>query len=128
MPVFRNVPRLKMKRLPFFIILSLACATAGCGLFGGHGTAAKSAAATSPAIVTSDSSLAATVVAVNPIGRFVVLSFSGLQMPKLGQAFFVYRSGLKVAEVKISGPQQDNNIVADLLSGDAQMGDTVRDE
>jgi hypothetical protein len=46
----------------------------------------------------------------------------------VGQACFIYRSGLKVAEVKITGPRQDNNIVADLFSGDAQVGDNVRDQ
>jgi hypothetical protein len=35
---------------------------------------------------------------------------------------------LKVAEVKITGPQQESNIVADLVSGDARAGDTVREE
>ena len=115
-----------MKSLPLSIILLLAVVVTGCG--GRSATAAKSRSPESPAIVTPDSSLEATVVAVNPVGRFVVLSFSGLQMPKAGQSCFIYRAGLKVAEVKITGPQQDNNVVADLLSGDAQVGDTVRDE
>jgi hypothetical protein len=35
---------------------------------------------------------------------------------------------LKAGEVKISGPQRDNNIVADLVNGDAQVGDEVRDQ
>ena len=48
--------------------------------------------------------------------------------PKTGQPFFLYRAGLKTAEVKITGPQQENNTVADLVSGDARVGDTVRDE
>jgi hypothetical protein len=122
---FRNVGQSMKKCLPFWFVLVLAVATVGCGVFGRSGKAAKT---NTPAIVTPDHSLEATVVAVNPIGRFVVLSFSGQQMPKLGQPCFIYRLGLKVAEVKITGPQQDNNIVADLLSGDAQVGDTVRDE
>ncbi|HWY32779.1 MAG TPA: hypothetical protein VNX46_18590 [Candidatus Acidoferrum sp.] len=117
-----------MKCLPFWFVLVLAFATAGCGVFGRPGKAARSNPPNTPAIITPDSSLAATVAAVNPVGRFVVLSFSGQQMPKVGQVCFIYRSGLKVAEVKITGPRQDNNIVADLLSGDAQVGDTVRDE
>ena len=110
------------------LILVLALGTAGCGLFHSHNASTASPAAGAKPIVTSDASLAATIVAVNPVGRFVVLSFSGLQMPKVGQSFFIYRSGLKVAEVKITGPRQDQNIVADLLSGDAQVGDAVRDE
>jgi hypothetical protein len=49
-------------------------------------------------------------------------------MPKMDQTLFIYRAGLKTAEVRITGPQQDSNIVADLVSGDAQVGDTVRDQ
>ena len=32
------------------------------------------------------------------------------------------------AEAVSTGPAQDNNIVADLVSGDAKVGDTVRDQ
>ena len=79
-------------------------------------------------MVTPDTSLEAKVISVNTVGRFVVLGFSTSQLPSPGQTLFVYRAGLKVAQVKITGPQQENNIVADLVSGDAQVGDTVRDE
>ena len=57
-----------------------------------------------------------------------MLSFPVSQMPKLDQTLFLYRNGLKVAEVKVTGPQRDNNIVADLVSGDARVGDEVRDQ
>ena len=50
------------------------------------------------------------------------------QMPKVDQMFFLYRDGLKVGEVRITGPQTDNNIIADLATGDAQVGDRVRDQ
>jgi hypothetical protein len=49
-------------------------------------------------------------------------------MPKLQQTLFLYRAGLKTAEVKVTGPQSESNIVADLVSGEAQAGDTVRDQ
>jgi hypothetical protein len=83
---------------------------------------------TSQTVVTPDSSLTASVARYNVAGRFVVLSFPVSQMPKLEQTLFLYRNGLKVAEVKVTGPQNDNNIVADLVSGDAQVGDEVRDQ
>ena len=73
-------------------------------------------------------SLAAKVVSVNAVGRFVVLSFPPGGMPKLQQTLFLYRAGLKVAELKVTGPQEEANIVADLVSGEAQVGDTVRDQ
>jgi len=39
---------------------------------------------------------------------------------------YLYRSGLKVATVNITGPQQGNIIVADVISGEARDGDTAR--
>jgi hypothetical protein len=79
-------------------------------------------------IVTPDTSLSAKVVRYNSVGRFVVLSFPVGQMPQAGQTFFLYRAGMKEGEVKITGPQQDNDIVADLIAGDAQEGDDVRQQ
>jgi hypothetical protein len=49
-------------------------------------------------------------------------------MPKLEQSLFLYREGMKVGEVKITGPQRENNTVADLVTGEAQVGDEVRDQ
>jgi hypothetical protein len=68
------------------------------------------------------------VVSVNRVGQFVVLSFPASAMPQTGLTMFLYRDGLKVAEVHVSGPQQNNEIVADMVSGDAQVGDTVSDK
>ena len=79
-------------------------------------------------IVTPDSSLMAKVVRYNSAGRFVVLSFPTGQMPKMDQTLFLYRGGLKAAEIKINGWQQDNLVVADVTSGEAQVGDEVRDQ
>jgi hypothetical protein len=79
-------------------------------------------------IVTPDNSLTARVVSYNASGRFVVLSFPVGQMPRLEQGLFLYRDGMKVGEVKITGPQRENNIVADLVTGEAQVGDEVRDQ
>jgi hypothetical protein len=79
-------------------------------------------------IVTPDTSLTAKVLRYNSIGRFVVLGFPVGQMPQIGQTLFLYRAGLKVGEVKVTGPQRDNDIVADLTDGEAQAGDEVRQE
>ena len=56
------------------------------------------------------------------------MSFPIGQMPQINQTLFLYRGGLKVAELKVTGPQSENNIVADLISGDAQVSDEVRDQ
>ena len=79
-------------------------------------------------IVTPDTSLTAKVVRYNSVGRFVVLSFPVGRMPQSGQTFFIYRAGLKVGQIKITGPQQDSDTVADLIDGDAQEGDDVREQ
>ena len=79
-------------------------------------------------MVTPDNSLTAKVVRYNSVGRFVVLSFPVGQMPQNGQAFFLYRNGMKIGQVKITGPQRDNDTVADLIEGDAQQGDDVREQ
>jgi hypothetical protein len=78
-------------------------------------------------IVTPDTSLNAKVVNFNSVGRFVVLSFPVGQMPQIGQTLFIYRAGLKVGEVKVTGPQKDNDIVADLTTGEAEAGDDVHE-
>jgi len=69
----------------------------------------------------------AKVVSYNSVGRFVVLNFPIGQSPKMDQTVFIYRNGLKVGELKVTGPQRDNNIVADLVSGEARVGDEARD-
>lgn len=113
--------------LPVFVAL-LALATGGCSWFSHKAAITRPAATKSAAIVTPDFSLSARVVSVNAIGRFVVMSFPTGQMPRMDQTLFLYRNGLKTGEVHVTGPQQDSNIVADLVSGDAQVGDTVSDK
>ena len=78
-------------------------------------------------IVTPDISLTGRVAAYNEAGRFVVLDFPVGHLPANEQVMYVFRQGLKVGEVKITGPQRDHNTVADLVSGEARKGDDVRD-
>ena len=89
-------------------------------------TAAKSIPSNS--IVTPDDSITATVAMYDATGRFVVLNCPADKMPKTDQVLFLYRDGLKVGEVKVTGPQRDNSTVADLTSGEAKIGDEVRDQ
>jgi hypothetical protein len=114
-----------MKKLFPVALLAVALMLTGC-VWRHHKSSAKHAAPNT--IVTPDESLAAKVLTVNTVGRFVVLNFPEGRMPKLDQHLFLYHEGLKVAEVKIVGPQQDTSIVADIVSGDAQTGDTVREQ
>jgi hypothetical protein len=89
------------------------------------------AATNSPAgneklIVTPETSLVGKVVRVNESARFAVLNFPVGIVPGLEQRLSVYRRGLKVAEVKVTGPRQDDNMVADILTGEVQVGDELR--
>jgi len=79
-------------------------------------------------IVTPEAGATGTVVLVNPAVRCVVLNFPLNQMPALEQRLSLYRGGLKVGEVQVTGPQREDNIVADLLVGEASVGDEVRAE
>lgn len=131
-----------MKRLLPITMLTLALTLSGCAWVGrqmpwhhdsGSETAAKaqkvkSKPAKAQEIVTADPTMVAKVLRFNAVGRFVVLNFPQGHLPKLDQHLFLYRNGLKTAEVKVVGPQQDTCIVADLVSGDAQVDDTVRDQ
>jgi hypothetical protein len=119
-----------MKSLMPLTLVIAGMLAAGCL----HHRPARTARSAAPAavapqsIVTPDNSLTARVVSYNASGRFVVLSFPVGQMPKPDQSLFLYRDGMKVGEVKITGPQRENNIVADLVTGEAQVGDEVRDQ
>ena len=92
------------------------------------GTGANAASITNRnLIVTLDPAASGKVARVNASDRFVILNFPLGHVPARNQTLSLYRHGLKVAEVKVTGPQQDDNTVADLLTGDAEVGDEVRD-
>jgi hypothetical protein len=78
-------------------------------------------------IVTPDESLTGSVVSVNDVGRFVVLRFTLGRLPAPEATLFVYRQGLKVAELKVTGPQKDDHTVADIRTGECRVKDEVRD-
>jgi hypothetical protein len=78
-------------------------------------------------IVTLAEGLSGKVSALNTSLRFVVLTFPIGRMATLNQRLHVYRNGLKVGELNATGPQRDDSIVADIVAGEAQVGDDVRD-
>jgi hypothetical protein len=83
---------------------------------------------TKQVIVTPETGLTGKVVKVNSGGRFVVLNFPVGHLPAVDQRLNIYHQGLKTGEVKMSGPQLEDNVVGDLVSGNAQVGDEVRDQ
>jgi hypothetical protein len=80
-----------------------------------------------PLTVTPETGLNGKIISTDNSARFVVVSFPGGRLPAQDQRFNVYRQGLKVGQIKISGPQLNQNIVADLTDGEAQAGDDVRE-
>ena len=109
-----------MRCLFFLAVCAGVVLAAGC-------VQPKSGAAKPPPIVTPDRTLTGKVVSANATLRFTVLNFPVGRMPQVGQVLSVYRNGLKVGEVKVSGPQRDDNVVADISTGEAQKGDEVKD-
>jgi hypothetical protein len=118
-------------RKPAALLLGLFLAW-GCGIGCAHTQSPP--APTSPIkppivsnpIITPDISLNGRVTLVNTVFRYVNLNFPTGEMPRLQQTLFLYRGGLKVAEIKVTGPQYQNSIAADLITGEAQIGDIVR--
>jgi hypothetical protein len=82
--------------------------------------------ANSKVVLTPDTTLTGKVVRLNESGRFVVVNFPVGGLPAAGQTLDVYRQDLKVGEVKISNFQQGDNTVADIITGEAQVGDELR--
>ena len=77
-------------------------------------------------IMTPARSIAGRVVTVNNTARFVVLNYPFGFLPSIDQRLNVYRQGQKVGQLKVSGPQQDTNTAADLLTGEVQIEDEAR--
>jgi hypothetical protein len=128
-----------MRFVPCLLAVSLL--TAGCGWFTknhassaagtslGNSTADTSQytnSISSNLIVTPDMSPIGTVARVNVPARFVILTFPVGTLPSVGQQLFVYRHGLKVGEVKVTPPQNKNNTAADIVAGEAAVGDETR--
>lgn len=78
-------------------------------------------------VVTPDTALTGTVVRVNEVARFVVLNFGLGPVPRAERKLPLYRQGLKVGEVKITGLPRESYIAADIVAGEAKVGDEVRE-
>ena len=68
------------------------------------------------------------VVSVNPQARFVVVDFSFNGLPAADQRLGVFRQGQRVGEVRVSIWAKGGRMAADLLDGEARVGDEVRAE
>ena len=124
-------------------VLLGALAFVGCGCAGGstnhHDPFApvssgsprppKGAPAKPPALIVTPASVhRGKIILVNARARYVVLICPFGYIPALDCTLNVYRGGLKVAEIKITGPQRDTSTVGDIVAGECQVGDEAREE
>jgi len=120
----------------FILVLVCALCVTGCSLFKSKKTGAAAPKTTAKApkavkpdqkpIVTPTTGLSGRVASVNTAGQFVVITFDMGTTPAPDQKLSVYRSGLKVGELKVSREQIGKNIVADIVAGEAKVGDEAR--
>ena len=112
-------------------MLLFAIALSGCSWmkFGKKPVKAQPGAG-APATPTaaSGNALVGKVALVNGTARFVVLNFPLGKMAAAEQHLNLYRRGSKVGEVKVTGPQRGDNVVADLVAGEAEIGDEARSQ
>ena len=112
-------------------MLLFAIALSGCSWMKVSKKPAKAKpSAKAPATPTAapGNALVGKVALVNGTARFVVLNFPLGKMAQVDQRLNLYRNGAKVGEVKVSGPQREANIVADLVAGEAEIGDEARSQ
>ena len=119
-----------MRTLLFMVLMMLLSAMVGCSGTKGAAEAGqpKQSPSSSKVIITPETRLAGKVVTFDADARFAVLNFPIGHMPAVGERLDVYRLGLKVGEIKVTGPQRDDNIVGDVLAGEARKGDDVREQ
>ncbi len=108
-----------------FAVLCVAVLLAGCGK---TKDVAPGSIQPGKPIVSPDFRPTGKVQSVNMEARFVIISFPITNVPQPGHRLNLYRNGLKVGEVKITGPERDGNTVADLLAGEAQAQDQARED
>ena len=135
-PDLTRIMRIVVSLAALLVIMSCA----GCFFGRGHKKSSRPAVAnvSHPATnaplsadtftVTPEEGLHGRVASVNAGLRFVVLTFPIGAVPPIDDHLNVYRNGNKVAELKVTGPQRDDNTVADIVSGDAVAGDEVREK
>lgn len=68
------------------------------------------------------------VTVVNARLRFVIVDFAFSPLPALRAQLGLFRDHQRIGEVRISGPVNGTSVVADVVSGEAEVGDLVREE
>lgn len=66
------------------------------------------------------------VHSLNPGLRFLVADYTLGGMPPLHSRLGVYRNNEKIGEIRLSGPERNGFVAADILEGVLQIGDEIR--
>jgi len=66
------------------------------------------------------------VISVNARLRFVVLDYSLNVMPAVGDRLDLWRGERRLGELKVTGPVRNTTLVADIVSGEPEVGDLTR--
>lgn len=95
---------------------------------GGGLVAPLTATATTNITARAPSALPASgrVHSLNPGLRFLVVDYTLGNMPALGSRLNVYRNNEKIGEIKLSGPERNGFVAADIVDGILQVDDEVR--
>jgi hypothetical protein len=108
------------------LLWSLGCTTPQPNSTADDGPRQPARSPTEPE-VRLDRQIEGKVVSVNPVLRYVVIDFPIRRFPPLGQILSIYRGNQKVGEAKITGPSIDTTTAADIVIGEAVVGDTARE-
>ncbi len=79
-----------------------------------------------PASATTTLPASGRVHSVNPGLRFLVVDYTLGGMPELQSRLNVYRNNEKIGEIRLSGPERNGFVAADILEGILQVGDEIR--
>jgi hypothetical protein len=77
-------------------------------------------------VITLSDQTVGKVYSVNQVARFVILDYGLNPLPPLEQRLNVYRNGVRVGELKVTGPVMNGNIAADIMAGEVRRDDQVR--
>jgi hypothetical protein len=68
------------------------------------------------------------VIKLNSTLKYVLVEFPTGKLPVPNQRLSVYRMGEKVGEIIVSPQSRESTFAADIVNGDAQVGDEARDD
>jgi hypothetical protein len=69
-----------------------------------------------------------TIALVNESANYVVISLTPGLFPAADTILFNYRNGVKQGTLRVTGMQNDDKVVADIVRGNVQVNDLINDK